>query len=205
MDAVCIASGPSLTAEDVDLVICWRAQEPDRRLIIVTNTSFRICPTADAVFGMDERFWKHYGEEVVREFHGKRYSASRGDAAARYAESLIGRSGFQAFGNSGAGALMLARYLKCSRIVMLGYDCQKLDGEARHWHGDHPAPMSNAASMKSWPMQFARAARHLTKVEVVNASRRTALKCFKRASLESALGMETDEGKRSAQGVAAAA
>lgn len=95
------------------------------------------------------------------------------------------------FCNSGAAALSLAASRGARRIVMLGYDCQRTGGKTHH-HGDHPRPLSNAKSLPLWAGRFRDAARHLAQLgaEVINASRVTALTCFKRDTLESALAVD---------------
>lgn len=95
---------------------------------------------------------------------------------------------FHNFGNSGACAIGLAIAGGASRIVLLGYDCQQIEGKT-HWHGDHPKALSNAVSIKRWPAQFANVATAAQNkgVTVINASRATALKCFERQALENAI------------------
>ena len=75
-----------------------------------------------------------------------------------------------------------------SKVVMLGYDCQKTGGRT-HWHGDHPRTLGNAHSMPGWPKLFAKVAKfaEARRVPVVNATRETALTCFPRVDLEAAL------------------
>ena len=90
------------------------------------------------------------------------------------------------FGNSGAGAIALAAKAGASRVILLGYDCEKSGGKV-HWHGDHPAGLGNAGSMPKWPEQFKRLAASLSGVEVINCSRATALTAFPRGKLESVL------------------
>lgn len=94
---------------------------------------------------------------------------------------------FNGFGNSGAGCISLAAVGLADKIIMLGYDCQKTEGKA-HWHGDHPVKLGNARFIEKWPDKFAELSRFVRHVEVINASRVTALKIFPRKTLEEALG-----------------
>ena len=73
-----------------------------------------------------------------------------------------------------------------SRVILLGYDCQKTGGQV-HWHGDHPEGLGNAGSMPKWAKQFEALAASVNGVEVINCSRDTALRAFPRMSLEDAL------------------
>src|SRR5690606_3319410 len=68
-EVVCIASGPSLTADDCEAVKAWRAQEEGRG-VIVTNTTFRLCPWADVLYALDAAWWKQYLREVRQVFTG---------------------------------------------------------------------------------------------------------------------------------------
>jgi hypothetical protein len=92
--------------------------------------------------------------------------------------------------NSGAGALLLSKEWGAERIIMLGYDCRYSQDGTRHWHGDHPKGLGNCQSVGKFPSQFAHMAPRMEGVEVINASRDTALDMFPRQSLEEALGVK---------------
>jgi len=180
--AVCLASGPSLTQEDVDLVRQWREQTPDS-LVVVANTTFRIAPWADALFAMDARWWKTYGAEVNEAFKGECFTTANDPSIA-----AMRPKSFNSYRNSGAGCISLASDRGAEQIVMLGYDCMK-DGGLTHWHGSHPEGMSDAKTIAVWPVIFKRLAKDMKQkgVSVVNASRKTALTCFERVELEAVL------------------
>ena len=177
---ICVASGPSLTQEDCDLV------RESGHPVIVVNTSFRLAPWADMLFAFDKKWWDIYHEEVNQTFGGLLVSFSQ--AVKSYGvESTYRAPWFANYGNSGACAIGLAMAGGADKIVLLGYDCQAK--EKAHWHGDHPAELSNIASIKRWPAQFKCVADDADRdaVIVLNASRETALKCFARITLENAL------------------
>lgn len=180
---VCIASGPSLTPEDCALV---RASALPA---IVTNTTFRLCPWAAVLLAFDCKWWREYRREVEKTFDGERIACSPG--ALSFGVPVISRrdTWFQAFGNSGTAAISLAAVGGASRIVLLGYDCQKTGGRT-HWHGDHPPMLGNARSIRNWPTQFKNVARYASGkgARVINCTRQTALACFDRGALEEALG-----------------
>lgn len=191
---VCIASGPSLTAEDCELV------RQSGHVVIVANTTFRIAPWADALFAFDVKWWDEYHKEVDAVFKGRKFGYST--PCVRYgAESLFHEAWFHSFSNSGACAVGLAIACGAQKIVMLGYDCQKTDGKV-HWHSDHPSRMSdkqarkrwpdgmsNAESINRWPKQFKAVADYAKErgAVVLNASRVTALDCFPRVNLQEVL------------------
>lgn len=177
----CLASGPSLTEADVELVRGTGAPT------IVTNTTFRMAPWATILVGFDVKWWQTYREEVAASFPGVRLTCSAHGRAVG-AVSLVTLFKFRPFGNSGAAAISLAALAGASRAVMLGYDCQFTDGRS-HWHGDHPPSLSNARSIGLWPQRFGYVARYAKEkgVPVFNASRATALQCFPRVTLEDEL------------------
>lgn len=178
---VCIASGPSLTPDDCELV--HRAGHPS----IVTNTTFRLCPWADVLFAFDIQWWRLYRSEVEANFCGKRVTcSSHGRSVGVFSMENVPQ--FTHFGNSGTAAISLALLGGAARIVLLGYDCQASQGRT-HWHGDHPKELSNAASLHTWPAKFLLLAQFAKRknVPVLNASRETALNCFPKVRLEDAL------------------
>lgn len=175
---VCIASGPSLRLEDCEAI--RRSGYPT----IVTNTTFRLCPWADVLFGFDARWWQHYKAEVDAVFKGSLLCWS---AAGRVhgVRCLDKTDWFHHFHNSGASAISLAISGGALRVILLGYDCQRTDGKT-HWHGDHPPKLGNARSIKNWPTQFKNVARYAEQagIAVLNCTRQTSLTCFPLFNLE---------------------
>lgn len=114
------------------------------------------------------------------EFSGLRYCTVGDAAGADLAPS-------DRAGNSGAGAMLLAKWLGADRIVLLGYDCKPDADGNRHWHGKHQHGLKDAESMGVWPRQFRDIVPKLGTTEVVNASRGTALDVWPRAGIAEAL------------------
>lgn len=180
---VCIASGPSLTAADCE------AARAAGHPAIVTNTSFRIAPWANILFGHDSRWWKAHLDEVrASGFAGRLLTAS----------PLGGNLGIEtthhcgwlrSYPNSGAASIGIAIAAGAARIVLLGFDCGFAPNGQRHWHPDHPASMTNCYSINAWPKHFDNVAKDARKagIEVLNASRETKLRSFARVALEEAL------------------
>lgn len=147
----------------------------------MTNTTFRACPWADVLYALDRAWWDKYLDEAKQAFSGLRVSPQKVPGVQRIM-NWVPRERT----NSGAMALVLAAYWGVRRIVMLGYDCQHTDGKT-HWHGSHPEGLGDAHGAANWPAQFRAISARLAGVDVVNASRVSALTQFPRASLESAL------------------
>lgn len=187
-EVVCIASGPSLTIEDVELVRQWRYDMAWRR-VIVTNNTWQIAPWADALFAMDLAWWQQYHAAVDRGYRGLRLTQhSQGEKF--NALNLRRRlRAYKNYKNSGACAVAAAIHLGASRVVMVGYDGAKVAGKA-HWHDDHPKGLGNAGSVKRWPADFELVKGLVMRTKgltVINASRNSVLRHFERQELEQAL------------------
>jgi hypothetical protein len=143
---------------------------------------------ADCLYAMDRGWWMQYHAEVSKSFAGERCSLAR--MVSRFGVTHIER--VKHYNNSGAAAMALAAARGAETIVMLGYDCQHTGGKA-HWHGNHPKGLGNAGSVNKWAQGFAELATDLKKkgVTAINASRATALECFDRTDLETALAKIT--------------
>lgn len=153
--------------------------------MIVANTTFRMAPWADMLFAMDRQWWELHAAEVAESFRGERVSSNQ--APSRYMVRRLIMNEFKTFGNSGAACVALAVACGATRVVMLGYDCQKTGGQA-HWHGNHPKGLGNAGAIDKWPAKFRELAAHIkNRAVVINASRETALDMFPRKTLEQAL------------------
>ena len=89
--------------------------------------------------------------------------------------------------NSGAAALLLAAHRDAERVILLGYDCKYAQNGKRHWHNDHGGTLGNAGSVNKWVQQFIDISKYLDSIDVVNCTRDTDLKIFRRATLEEEL------------------
>jgi hypothetical protein len=130
---------------------------------------------------MDRQWWDRYIKDVSAKFQGDLFTINT--APKGYKLTVI-RDLF-VHNNSGIGAIALAIAGGAKRVVLLGYDCQLTDGKA-HWHDDHVKGLGNANGINKWPQAFAEFAKTVD-IEVINATRQTALTCFKRMDLESVI------------------
>ncbi len=85
-------------------------------------------------------------------------------------------------GNSGYQAVGLARLFGAARVILLGYDMQ-MTGQRTHWHGDH-RNLGNPTQdrLKVWRKRFAEMAEQAD-IEILNATRVSALNCFRKVDL----------------------
>jgi len=186
---VCLGSGPSLTQDDVN------ACRGRARVLAIKNT-VTLAPWADVVYGSGSdaggrTWWSREGPALP--FDGLRYTL---DPQARHWASVLQmgpETGLSADPSrlalgrhSGYQAINLAVHLGAARIVLLGYDLQPTGGQD-HYFGAHPhgIPVPFDLFHRHFPsiVEPLRAAG----VEVVNASRVTALTLFPRMSITEAL------------------
>lgn len=184
--AVAIASGASLTQEDIDYC-------KDKARVCVVNDNYRLAPWADLLYACDLQWWDYHKPD----FAGQKWTVDD-EAAQKYNLNHItghSRSGlsldrsFIHFGrNSGFQLLNLLAHAGVSRILLLGYDFQETAGK-KHWFGSHPFPLHN---MNDWRNSL-RAINDASKdfntlgIEVVNCSRNSAITAYRRSTVQEEL------------------
>lgn len=201
---VILASGPSLTVDQCELVRQWRFADAggELRRVIAINTTFRRAPWADVLWCPDQPWWYRYHAEVVEVFQGELWTTDRRSVEMfklKYIEStpapgLCRRPGLiHQGGNSAYMTLNLGVQAGAKRFVLLGVDMNATQSVS-HWHGDHPLGLSNPQVylFKTWIKQMAVLAKDLAqdRIEVFNCSPGTALKCFQQLPLNEALHHE---------------
>jgi len=166
--------------EDADTVKEWR--DGETRKAIAINNTYQLAPWADIIYACDMRWWDKYHDRVMAATDAEYWC---------YHDNCHKKYGFNQYpfkvtgGNGGYQALRLAvAHFKASRVVLLGFDMQ-----GGHWHGQHPAGFPNPTghNFKIWIGWLQRLAVEFSGVEIINASRETALDCFPRLDLKSAL------------------
>lgn len=174
---ICVASGPSLTKED-----CAQVSLSELSIIAV-NSSCIAVPDCQHIFAADFTWWDHYHDTASKK--AQHWTQSK-RASLRYGVQLFHTAVNGPF-NSGQRAIQLAAHLGATRVILLGYDCSLANG--LHWHGRHPATMHNPVPREvgRWHDDFSSLPGLLPGVDIINASRETALTCFPRLSLEAAL------------------
>lgn len=196
--ACVVASGPSLTPADCDEVT--RRQRAAGWRCIAVKDNFRLLPQADVIYGCDPHFWRAQrdGLKYIDEMraHGAELWTQDVDAARTFGLHWIRGEGTQGLGrksihwggNSGFQAMNLAYLFGAKRLVLLGFDMQRGEDDRCHWFGDHPAGQgfANPRKFNHWIRAMDVLARDLADqgVQVINATRRTALKCFPQSPIE---------------------
>lgn len=186
-----IASGPSLSQSDVDAC-------RGRGKIIVVNDCYRLAPWADYLYACDCDWWRIHINDVRATFQGELWTSNHATAPSPAQTACIeelglnwlpghshpglGRDCLHYGENSGYQGINLAYLFGAKRITLLGFDMAPAPDGRLHWFGDHPAGLNNGPSFSQVIGHFGQLAADLASegVEVVNASRRTALRCFPR-------------------------
>jgi hypothetical protein len=191
--AVCIASGPSLTAEDVGYV-------RGKARSIVVNNGYQLAPWADVLYAADARWWIwHKGAPG---FAGLKFTC--GSPPPQYGVTRLACASESGLShdpaalctgqNGGYQAINLAFLFGVARIVLLGYDLQLGPDHEEHWHGPHNPRSRVAPSLLEQKLARFRAAftalvapLNAAGVAIVNCTRSTALTCFPCRALEATL------------------
>lgn len=195
---VVAASGPSFDEAQAAEIGALRAA--DRVRVVVVNDNYRRVPAADLLYACDGRWWIHnlpavrasgfagelwtQDEAAARKYGLCRIRHTARPGLTRTADTVHGG------GNSGYQAINLAYLFGARRIALVGFDMQPTGGAA-HWFGRHPVPdLDRRLPFATWIPRFRDLARDLAAegVDVVNATRETALTCFRRATLADFLG-----------------
>lgn len=173
---VCIASGPSLTAEDCAMV------EQSGIPTMAVNMSWKMARFAKYIYAGDRSWWDRNGKDI--DIPAERWTCSFSAAS----HHKIKHHNVKGAYNSGMRAIQWGIDHGYKTILLLGYDCSLRNGV--HWHGLYTAnrnPTPNGC--RKWKRQFeqvAAQAKHRG-VRVINCSRDTALECFERMKLEDAI------------------
>lgn len=175
--SICIATGASLTQEDVDFV-------RGKGKVYVVNDAYKLAPWADVLYACDWEWWKYHQPE----FAGEKWTANEA-AAGKFGLNHIKLSRdtwsnkqgeIGGGGNSGYQCLNLAILQGAERVILLGYDMHAK--EKRHYFGDHPQALLRGSNYNEWVRKFTAAA-PMMQAEVINCTKGSALECFPKMPL----------------------
>lgn len=194
---VIVASGPSVTQEQVDYV---RGKAP----VLVINDNYKLAPWGDWLYACDQKWWLwHEDDKDLLDFKGRKFTQSEsweGENLSRIKAKhnltvikSVGKYGLSTDpdfihqgGNSGYQAINLAYHLGASKVILIGYDMQAT-GDKGHWFGEHPDKIRS--NYKNFCNRFEELAKHAKEMNlgVINCTPTTALTCFPKMSLKHAL------------------
>ena len=179
IDIFCIASGPSLTRADCDLVAKSGAK------VCCVNNTWEMFNQVDYLYAGDLKWWKAYSDKISIPV-GEKWTCAK--SAARLFDVNLHRAAGPF--NSGMRAIQWAISQGFKMIGLLGYDCSLKGGT--HFHGDHTFEKARKLTnqkVKKWQFQFMKVERQARKekAKIYNCSRYTELGCFPVAKLEDVL------------------
>jgi len=198
---ICIAAGPSLMRRDV--AMCERAGLPIMVVngafmfaeSIVVNGAFRFAESPEYHYAGDTRWWlRNYDQAQL-------WSQKFSIRADKYDQGFPGvrqmdRGTTEGFSttwpvistgkNSGYAAINLAYLLGFRRLILLGYDMKFTSDGKKHCHPDHPDSNPSEDTVDEWLRIFHKMAPEMKELglDILNATRDTALECFPLVRLE---------------------
>lgn len=188
----CLASGPSLTAEQVEILRV--ADIP----VLACNDCYRIAPFAALVYFADSKWhdwqkdkpeWKAFAGDKVT-IHSSSFRVTDPQVHVLHNRGHEGLSndpsGIMTGSHSGYQLINIAALTKPSRILLLGYDCKRVNGR-KHFFGDHPDGTEPPyEGIKKHYSRIEVALKGMA-LEIINCTPDSAIDSFPKRSLESVL------------------
>lgn len=194
--AAIIASGPSVKKDQVEAL-------RDRINVMAIKVNVDLAPFADVVYGCDDHWWMHrqglpkykgvkltYGTEAANRYKDiYRIDIERKPGCDVILTEKPGRTG--SGGNSGFQALNLAVQFGATGILLIGFDMRS-DGNSPHWYKRNEWPGSSNPmedNYSRWRKAFDGSVAILNelRVDVVNCSEYSSLRCYRKATVQDAL------------------
>lgn len=131
MRVAILASGPSLSDEDVAYIHAARNDGRLQAVVAVSDVGILKAPWADALCSHDSSWW--IAKPKALDFTGKKYAARAYQTVEQFNVQKLGMVGGL---NSGLFAMYVARDLfKATNLILLGFDMHRRNGQ--HFFGPH--------------------------------------------------------------------
>ena len=165
--AVLIATGPSITQEQLDIV--QKAQEDGKCKVITVNNAYQVAPWTDAHISCNDDWWQYYWprDQVLRELPCAKYTWYSNVAEnynITYIKAIV-KDGLSTDPrilhiNHGSGpmAINLALHYGVKKLLLIGHDmkfAKDYDGakkeagsKRRHFFGEYPEKLRHWPSVK---------------------------------------------------------
>lgn len=193
--AVVIASGPSLSDEQLQLVEAAHLEE--RVHVLAVNNTIERAPWADVAYFGDYTAIKHYLPKLkpltlaewvtIDRAAAERWRLTHVKPASQNGVSL---QRVHVNGNSGAQAINVAIAFGAQRVLLIGFDMRDGSDGRAHWFGQHPGHLVTKQLYGEWLHKFEAIARDAKQLgmQIVNCTPGSALDCFPRVDLELEIG-----------------
>jgi hypothetical protein len=189
---VCIATGPSLNSDQVSIV------ENSKVPVITVNDAYGMAPFADLTYFADAKWWRwHKDKPEWISFKGLKATIQTGGKSmvedktihvlknARVQGLSTEQDKICTGANSGYQAINIATLAGAKRIVLIGYDCR--DEGKSHYFGEHPDKTKPPYQMIIGRFKSAAGIAENMKIEILNATPKSALECFPKVDLAASL------------------
>lgn len=165
--AVLIATGPSISREEVNFVRI--AQRKDQCRIFTINNSYQLAPETDVHVSCNEDWWKWYWkrDNILRDMSGDKftwYKYLADEYKIKYIKAIEGDGlsldpkVIHINNGSGPMAINLALHYGIKKLLLIGHDMkfspdyngrqQKAGSKPRHYFGEYPKPLRHWPSVK---------------------------------------------------------
>ncbi len=191
---VIIGGGPSLAGLNIDILAC-------RPFIAINSACRKVRPvaTAEHILLFQDNSWAEHYQDLIEDWPGPVITSNR-NAKARLgglvqridvtaiAEELRAFPDF-AFASSGHVAACLAAIMGARRLILVGFECGLVDGRSHAMpdYQQHDIPAFRERFLPGWdglaPIFERRG------VDVINATPRSAIACFRSMGFDEALGL----------------
>jgi hypothetical protein len=145
--------------------------------VCAVGNAYELAPWADVLVANDIKWWEKHPD--AHKFSGRKFSANKIKGVEQVTPVTFG-----SLSNSGVLGLDVVRNLGATRVVMLGFDMH-----GTHFFGPYKNGCSNTSKQKreTHKNQFKQWKKRNPKVEVLNATEGSALKCFPIVRLDEVL------------------
>lgn len=191
---VLLATGPSLTREDIEYLRPLHARGDI--VVFGLNDTYKWCDFLDVFYFCDPR-WLDCNRDALDYKHGEIWTQDASVHAKHQGKvkRCMGSSGhglshtpnkIHFGGNSGFQLLNLALHFGIEKFYLLGYNMDVPQGKKQHMFGPHPHGLNQSNNYKGFVSGFT-AINAVDRAKVTNCTVPTALNCFVKQSLQEAL------------------
>ena len=190
--AIVAAPGPSLTQEVVETI----REVKDKYAIIGVGDAYRRIDFLDEHYACDARWWKVHGKDVNDKFPGLRSWCHDEEGMQYGAYKIEGRhkNGFSLnpefihFGsNSGYQTLNLCWLWGIRKIILVGFNMQKVGGHTHFFKDRHPT-LSISSPYPSFVKKYLTIQSDIRNT-IINCTPNSALTAFHKAGLKETLNV----------------
>lgn len=193
--AVLIATGPSLSKEQIEFIRPYHAEGKIR--VFGLNDAYRICDFLDVFYACDPKWWE-MNPGAMEHPCKEKWTQDPKKAKALGINWVQGSSGkgmclfkdrIYYGSNSGYQLMNLAWHYGIRQFFLIGYNMDVPKGTQQHFFGLHPKGLNQANNYRGFVQQFDTIQPEIKNL-VINCTEPTMLRCFRQMTLEEALETE---------------